>query len=231
MIPEPLKLNLLYEDKSILVLNKPKGLIVHPGPKTGTLVHGLLHYCNTLSTAGGEERPGIVHRLDKDTEGLMVIAKTNAAHNAIKEQFKSRTVVKKYYALIKGEPLEDEFIIDFPIAKKPARTGKIRISNIADEEVRDALTHIKVLARFNSTSFIEITPKTGRTHQIRIHLSHIGNPIVGDTLYSKKSNRKGQMLQAFHLSFIHPDTNQQLTFNLCPSSQFKMRKIHKLNEL
>jgi 23S rRNA pseudouridine1911/1915/1917 synthase len=220
--PENHTLEYLYEDQHILMINKPVGLVVHPGDMTGTLVNALLAYPGTLSTIGDPLRPGIVHRLDKDTEGLMVIAKSDKAHESLMSQFKKRSIIKKYFAVIQGEPKLDSFEISAPISRHPKNRVKMAVSRDKANPGKEAITHVKVLHRNNSTSLVQIQPQTGRTHQIRVHLAHRGYPIIGDTLYHKENAKKsGQLLQAFFLSFEHPDTGQRLAFKLPLSERLK----------
>ncbi len=210
--PQDIPLTVSYEDEHILVINKPPGLVVHPGAgnKNGTLVHGLLSICKDLSGIGGKLRPGIVHRLDKDTSGLMVIAKRDEVHLALSNMFKERRLSKTYLALIKGHVQDREGLIDLPIGRHPAKRTKMAV-NFKDG--RDAVTRFKVLENLNGSDLLEIRLLTGRTHQIRVHLSHLGHPILGDQTYGgpktlyvngEAIHIKRQMLHAFRLSFRHP---------------------------
>ncbi|MFC1752620.1 RluA family pseudouridine synthase [Thermoproteota archaeon] len=221
------KLNILYEDDDIIIINKPAGLTVHKGAATtGTLLTDTLKaHKRHLSDIGGEDRPGIVHRLDRDTEGLMIIAKTNAAHIHLAEQFKSRTIIKKYYAMIKGDPKNDYFIIDKPIGRHPKIRIKRTVVSETSPQAKTAHTEVRVMKRFGTKTLVEVTPKTGRTHQIRVHLAYAGYPVLGDPYYSGKKKEKqlkiqqklgkdlkGQQLQAFYLKFQHPRTGKWLEF-------------------
>ena len=212
---------MLYEDADILMINKPAGLTVHPGngPREFTLVDALLAYGCTLSTVGGEERPGIVHRLDKDTEGLMIIAKNNEAHLHLTDQFKAKTVTKKYYAMVKGNITNDDMKLDFPIGRHPQHRTKMAVL-LHDSMAREALTYIRVLARFNTKTLIEAMPVTGRTHQIRVHLAHVQHPLIGDFTYGGLASSTGQFLQSFFISFIHPTQKNGRSFQLPLSDRF-----------
>lgn len=219
-------LDLLYEDGSIIVLNKPAGLVVHRG--TGdhddrTLCDLLKQYTPRLSTLGGEERPGIVHRLDKDTEGLMVIAKNDHVHQQLKNQFQDKKIMKGYYAVVKGDIKDHEFEIDAPIERHPFQRYKYHVAPVFSLTAKPALTRFKVLKRYQSKTLLQVTPITGRTHQIRVHLAHIGHPILGDPVYgTRKWVGKGQLLQAFRLGFHHPHNPLILTFTLPPSKRLGM---------
>lgn len=213
LTPIPIELDLLYEDSDLLVINKPSGLIVHPGSATGntpTLAHGLLHAYPQSANIGEANRPGIVHRLDKFTSGLMVIAKTQVAYDHLKLQFQTHTIKKHYLALVYGNVPSEHRYIDSPLDRHPKKRHLQWIS----ESGKDALTHIKVLQRFNSQTLIEASPVTGRTHQIRVHLASIGHPVVGDPEYSKFPAPDGQKLIAYSLQFIHPTKKTKLRFVL-----------------
>jgi 23S rRNA pseudouridine1911/1915/1917 synthase len=225
--PEKMDLSIIHEDSSIIVLNKPPGLVIHPAPghKDGTLVHGLLHHCRDLSGIGGVLRPGIVHRLDKDTSGLMVVAKNDYAHGFLSSQFKKGTVNKRYIALVHGILKGKEGEIDLPISRHPKKRKEMAVM---PSKGKRALTFWKkkeeIGGRFTLLSLIL---KTGRTHQIRIHLAHLGHPVVGDPVYGPKktwwktrspqaidilSRIKRQMLHAELLGFIHPDSGNYCEF-------------------
>lgn len=209
---QDIPIEVVYEDDDIIVVNKPKGLVVHPanGNPDGTLVNAILNICkDSLSGIGGEKRPGIVHRLDKDTSGLLIIAKNDKAHLNMSEQIKDRKVTKKYIALVRGIIQEDEATINMPIA----RSKKDRKKMAVDKDGKEAVTHFKVLKRFDKYTLLEIKIDTGRTHQIRVHMSEIGHPVVGDEVYSNGKNEfdvHGQMLHAKSLEFCHPVTGEKI---------------------
>lgn len=209
---ENIPLEIVYEDEDIMIINKPKGMVVHPanGNLEGTLVNALMARCkDSLSGIGGEIRPGIVHRLDKDTSGVLLVAKNDKAHIELSNQIKNREVKKIYYALVRGNLKDDEATIDMPIA----RSKKDRKKMAVDKDGKNAITHFKVIERFQNYTLVEVKIETGRTHQIRVHLSYIGYPIVGDEVYSNGKNPfgvKGQMLHAKSLEFSHPITGKRM---------------------
>ena len=209
---QDIPIEIVYEDNDIIVVNKPKGLVVHPanGNPDGTLVNAILNICkDSLSGIGGEKRPGIVHRLDKDTSGLLIIAKNDKAHLKMSEQIKNREVTKKYIALVRGIILENEATINMPIA----RSKKDRKKMAVDKDGKESITHFKVLERFDNYTLLELKIDTGRTHQIRVHLSEIGHPVIGDEVYSNGKNEfgvSGQMLHAKSLDFKHPITGKEI---------------------
>ena len=225
--PEPIEFALIHEDPSLIVLNKPPGLVIHPAPghPRGTLVHGLLQRCQDLSGIGGILRPGIVHRLDKDTSGLMVVAKNDRAHVFLARQFKAGKVKKVYVALVHGIIKGEKGKIDLPIARHPKRRKEMSVTLSGG---RKSVTSWQKLEKFGSKfSLLSVTPKTGRTHQIRVHLAYVGHPIVGDPVYgyrqnwwkrhfhSKMENLPGikrQILHAETLGFIHPDSEDYCEF-------------------
>ena len=210
--PEDIALDFVYEDNDILVVNKQKGLVVHPGNgnPNGTLVNAVMAHCkDSLSGIGGEIRPGIVHRIDKDTSGLLIIAKNDIAHINLSEQIKNHEVKKTYLALVRGRIKEQEATINMPIA----RDEKNRIKMAVDKNGKAAITHFKVLKKYENYTFLEVNIETGRTHQIRVHLSKIGFPLVGDSVYSNGKNPfevQGQMLHSYRLEFKHPVTGEIL---------------------
>ena len=205
-------LNIVYEDNHIIVVNKPKGMVVHPavGNPDGTLVNAIMAHCkSSLSGIGGELRPGIVHRLDKDTSGLLIIAKNDNAHIEISKQIQNREVTKIYLCLVRGNVPEEEASIDMPIGRSTKDRKKMAVT----PNGKKAITHFKVLQRFGTYTFLEVKIETGRTHQIRVHMAEIGHPIVGDMVYSNGKNEfgvQGQMLHAKKLSFKHPVTKQEI---------------------
>lgn len=209
---EDIPIDIVYEDKDIIVVNKPKGMVVHPanGNPDGTLVNALMSICkDSLSGIGGEIRPGIVHRIDKDTSGLLIVAKNDKAHLCLSEQIKNREITKKYVALVRGIIKENDATIDMPIG----RSTKDRKKMAVRKDGKKAVTHFKVLQRFNGYTYLDIKIDTGRTHQIRVHLSEIGYPIVGDMVYSNGKNPfgvEGQMLHAKSLDFKHPITKEPM---------------------
>jgi 23S rRNA pseudouridine1911/1915/1917 synthase len=226
-MPEDMPLNILYEDTDIIVVNKPAGLTVHPGAGTssGTLVNGLLGHCKDLSGIGGEIRPGIVHRIDKDTTGILVVAKNDAAHQGLSAQFSEHTVKRVYYALVFGSPKTDKGRIEGEIGRHP--TDRKKMSGSA-RHGRHAVTHWKVLARYDGATLLKLRLETGRTHQIRVHLSEAKHPLLGDSVYggdARLGNLKDAKLkslirdlgrQALHaktLGFIHPSSNEYIEFD------------------
>lgn len=218
--PEDIALDILQEDDAIIVINKPAGLVVHPGAGNlnGTLVSALLHHCDHLSGIGGVERPGIVHRLDKETSGCMVVAKTDAAHRSLSAQFADRTVQKTYLALVAGCPKQPAGIIDAPITRHPVHRQKMAVR----ERGRPAVTEYRVLAKTSTTSLVECHPRTGRTHQVRVHLRHLGCPILGDPLYGKRGDYSRHYLHAWKLEFQHPTTGKTLIFEAPPPPEFTL---------
>ena len=209
---EDIPLDVIYEDKDILVVNKQKGLVVHPGNGNpdGTLVNAIMARCkDSLSGIGGEIRPGIVHRIDKDTSGLLIIAKNDFAHVNVSEQIKNHEVKKTYIALVRGVVKENQATINMPIARSEKDRTKMAVS----KKGKEAITHITVLERFDGFTLLEVNIETGRTHQIRVHLSQIGYPIVGDFVYSNGRNPfgvEGQMLHSAKLDFVHPTKGEKM---------------------
>ena len=209
---EAIPLDVLYEDGDLLAINKPAGMTVHPSPghATSTLVNAILAHSPDLSGIGGVMRPGIVHRLDRDTSGVILVAKNDAAHNALARQLKDRKVEKVYVALVEGTPAPAEGIIDAPIARDPRRRERMAVI----EGGREAVTSYRVIERFNGTSLIETRPKTGRTHQIRVHVAAIGHPIVGDRVYGRASPMvTRQFLHACQITFAHPASGEVMTID------------------
>ena len=205
-------IDVVYEDKDIIVVNKPKGMVVHPanGNPDGTLVNAIMAICkDSLSGIGGEIRPGIVHRLDKDTSGLLIVAKNDIAHVNMSEQIKRHEVKKTYIALVRGIVKENEATIDMPIGRSNSDRKKMAVT----KNGKNAVTHIKVLKRYDKYTLLEINIETGRTHQIRVHLAHIGYPVIGDYIYSNGKNEfgiVGQCLHAKSLEFKHPITGKDM---------------------
>jgi len=224
IVPENIKLDICYEDDYLLVVNKPSGMVVHPaaGNFSGTLVNGLMYHCNNnLSQINGSVRPGIVHRIDKDTSGLLVVAKNDEVHNDLAKQIAEKTVVRKYIALVHGIINEDTATIDAPIGRDINNRKKMAVTDINSKE---AVTHLKVLSRYPKSTLIECRLETGRTHQIRVHLNYIGHPIVNDPVYGYKKlddESFGQMLHAKTLGFIHPITKEYLEFTSNPPQRFE----------
>ena len=221
LIAEDIDIDILYEDEDIIVVNKPKDMVVHPavGNWTGTLVNAMLGK-HDLSDENGEFRPGIVHRLDKNTTGVMVVAKNNNAHNVLAKQIQEHSFKKVYIALVKGEIAENEAIIEMPIGRHPTDRKKMAVV----KDGREAYTKFKVLERFEKFTLVEVELKTGRTHQIRVHMSHIGYPIVGDDTYSNGKNPFGvtsQMLHSKTLGITHPVTNEYMEFNAPIPKEFE----------
>ena len=240
-VPEPVELNvsaeemnldIVYEDEDVLVVNKEKGIVVHPAPGnyTGTLVNGILHHCSDLSGINGVIRPGIVHRIDKDTSGILVIAKNDEAHNDLAAQFKEHSIKREYYALVEGKFSKVEGTIDKPIS----RDKKERIKMAVNSDGKRAVTHYEVLEQYNKgLSLVKCTLETGRTHQIRVHMASIGHPLVGDLVYGykrQKFNIEGQALHAKTLGFIHPRTKEYMEFTSELPNYFKdlLEKLRKM---
>ncbi|MDD4027481.1 MAG: RluA family pseudouridine synthase [Bacilli bacterium] len=208
---EDMDLNIVYEDEDLIVINKPSGIVVHPsvGHYSGTLVNGLMYHCK-LSNNG--VRPGIVHRIDKDTSGLLLVAKNDDAHLSLSEQLKNKTVVRKYIALVNGIINHETGTIDAPIGRDKEDRKKMAVTEINS---KNAVTNFKVLERLNNASLIECILETGRTHQIRVHMKYIGYPIINDSVYGNKKviNDYGQMLHAKTIGFIHPRTKEYMEFD------------------
>lgn len=232
VVPENIPLDILYEDSDVIIINKPQGMVVHPasGVYSGTLVNALLYHCKDLSGINGITRPGIVHRIDKDTSGVIVIAKNDNAHNKLAEQLKDHSMTRSYVALTEGIIKNDEGSVDANLGRHPIE--KIKMAVV--KEGRHAVTHYKVLERYNTSTLVECRLETGRTHQIRVHMAHIGHPLVGDPVYGYKKQRfnlEGQMLHAKLLGFIHPTTGEYMEFE-SPIPEHFQRVINILrNEL
>ncbi|MBP2623150.1 RluA family pseudouridine synthase [Streptococcus oricebi] len=227
--PENLALDIIYQDEDVAVVNKPQGMVVHPSPghNQGTLVNALLYHIKDLSSINGVLRPGIVHRIDKDTSGLLMIAKNDQAHLALAQELKDKKSLRKYWALVHGNLPNDLGVIEAPIG----RSEKDRKKQAVTAKGKEALTRFKVLERFGDYSLLELQLETGRTHQIRVHLAYIGHPIAGDPVYGPKKTLKGQgqFLHAKTLGFTHPRTGQDLEFSvdLPPVFQETLEKLRK----
>lgn len=218
--PEKIELDIIFEDSDIVIINKPQGMVVHPahGNYSGTVVNALLEHCgslsdyNSLTGINGVMRPGIVHRIDKDTSGIIVIAKTNEAHLSLSEQLKEHTITRKYTALLEGILKDDSGRVETLIGRNPRDRKQM---SVVGNNGKKAVTHYRVLERFENFTLIEAVLETGRTHQIRVHMAHIGHPVVGDTVYGYKKQRfdtKGQLLHARVLGFIHPTSKEYVEF-------------------
>ena len=210
--PEDIQLDVIYEDEDVIVINKPKDMVVHPavGNYSGTVVNALLAHCKELSDINGYYRPGIVHRIDKDTSGLLVCAKNNSAHVFLSEQLKDKTCYRKYYALVSGVIQNNEGEINAPIG----RSEKDRqMMTVTAKNSKEAITEFKVIERYGDSTLLDIELKTGRTHQIRVHMKYINHPVINDNKYNKKIiDDSGQFLHAYYLSFIHPKTKKRVEF-------------------
>ena len=231
---EPIKMDLdiRYEDEDVIVINKPRGLIVHPTSTTSepTLVNGVLYHCHDLSGINGVNRPGVVHRIDKDTTGLIIMAKNDRAHLFLSQQLADKTMNRKYYALVNGVIPHDNGTIDAPIGRDPKDRQKMAVT---DKNGKDAVTKFFVLERFRKHTLIECHLMTGRTHQIRVHMSCIGYPIVNDPKYApRKMKGNGQLLHAFELTFIHPTTLKRMTITCPRPDDFEeyLEELRKGNE-
>lgn len=223
MKKENIPLDIVYEDEDLMVINKPRGMVVHPanGHHEGTLVNALLGYCTDLSGINGVERPGIVHRIDKDTSGLLVVCKNDFVHNEIAKQLKDKTMHREYYALCKGVIKEDDGKIIAPIGRDPYDRLKMAVDV---KNGKEAITFFHVEERFNQYTLVSVRLFTGRTHQIRVHMHYIGHPLEGDPLYGKKKNllfQNGQLLHAYRITFIHPRTQKEMTFEVPLPDDFK----------
>ncbi len=233
VLPENIPLDIVYEDADVIVINKPSGMVVHPaaGNYTGTLVNALLYHCDaSLSGIGGVARPGIVHRIDKDTSGLLVVAKNDDAHTFLSDEMKSHSVVREYRALVKGGFREAYGTVDLPIGRHPQDRKKMAVYKTACAGVREAVTHYEVIEKYGSISYLKLRLETGRTHQIRVHMSHTGHPLLGDTVYGGMTTAfekkhpslfDGQALHAKKLTFKHPKSKELLTFECELPDNFK----------
>lgn len=218
LVPENIPLDILYEDDDLIVVNKPKGMVVHPAPghDSGTLVNALLYHCaNSLSGINGIMRPGIVHRIDRDTTGSLVAAKNDAAHECLARQFKEHSITRSYRAILHGNLTQDTLTVDAPIGRHPQDRKKMAVLNPGQGTSRHAVTHVHVLERFGQFTYVECVLETGRTHQIRVHMAHIGHPVLGDDVYGPKKSPfrlEGQTLHAMTLGFQHPSGSGYMEF-------------------
>ena len=233
IVPEDIPLDVVYEDEHLLVVNKPKGMVVHPAPGnySGTLVNALMHHCgDSLSGINGELRPGIVHRIDKDTSGLLVVAKSDAAHRGLAEQIKEHSFTREYLAVAYGNIKEDERTVDAPIGRHKIDRKRMCVTRL---NAKPAVTHIRVLERYPGYTYLSCRLETGRTHQIRVHLSYIGHPIAGDPVYGPAkviTALRGQCLHAYRLGFIHPVSGEYMEFTADPPQVFRdfVEKLRKM---
>lgn len=215
ILPVKMDIDIVYEDEYLMIVNKPSGLVVHPGSGNynNTLVNGLMYYTKNLSNMGGIERPGIVHRIDKDTSGLLMIAKTNKVHEILAEDFKNKRIKREYIALLDGVFKNSSATIDAPIGRDKLNREKMAVTDLNSKH---AVTHMKVLKRYESNTLVSCILETGRTHQIRVHMAYIGYPVHNDPVYNKKeSDSFGQFLHSYKMSFVHPITNKEMSF-MCP---------------
>ena len=212
---QAIKLDIIYEDADLIAINKACGMAVHPGAgrQMDTVVNALLHHCQDLSGIGGIKRPGVVHRLDMDTSGVLLVAKNDAAHQLLSKQFKDRSVKKIYAAIVKGSPRAEHGVIDLPIGRHPSDRKKMTVVPPPPGKSRSATTRFEVKERRNSSTLLYCYPETGRTHQIRVHLLSLGNPILGDPIYNPKSSSPRLMLHALSITFTHPKTKKKLTLS------------------
>ena len=222
IIPENIPLDIVYEDDDLLVVNKPSGMVVHPAPGnySGTLVNALMYHCNNLSGVNGDIRPGIVHRIDADTSGLLLVAKNDKTHNDLARQIALKSVKRKYICLVHGIIYEDTATIDAPIGRDVNNRKKMCVTG---DNSKEAVTHIRVLERYSDSTLIECVLETGRTHQIRVHMSYIGHPVVNDPVYgyNKMDDKEfGQMLHAMEIGFVHPTTGEFMDFKIDPPEKF-----------
>lgn len=224
--PQEMELNIVYQDEHLIVLNKPSGLIVHPAPGhyEKTLVNGLLyHFKNNLSNENGLLRPGIVHRIDKDTSGLLLVAKTNEAHKKLAEKFVTHDIKRSYVAIVDGVLTDKKLKLNLPIGRDVKDRQKMTITH---QNSKEAITHVELLKTFYidkmPKSLVKCELETGRTHQIRVHMAYVKNPVYGDEVYGKKVDDFGQRLHAYKLDFIHPFTGEQMTFYAMPPAEFNV---------
>lgn len=230
IVPENIAIDILYEDSDVIVVNKPQGMVVHPaaGHMTGTLVNALLYHCRgKLSGINGEQRPGIVHRIDKDTSGVLMVAKNDKAHQCLALQLAEHSITRKYHAIVLNGIKEDKGTVDKSIGRNPVDRKKMAVT---ERNSRHAVTHYTVLERLGNYTYIEAQLETGRTHQIRVHMTSIGHPLLGDTVYGAKKqpfSLQGQALHAKVLGFVHPSTNQYMEFE-APLPEYFLKLIERL---
>ena len=230
ILPEPMNLDIIYEDEDIILINKPKGMVVHPaaGHDTGTLVNGLMDHCRgSLSGINGVMRPGIVHRIDMDTTGVLIVCKNDMAHSSIAAQLKEHSITRRYYAIVHGVIKEDDGIVNAPIGRHPVDRKKMSIN---EKNGRAAVTHYHVLQRFRQFTYVECRLETGRTHQIRVHMASIGHPLLGDKVYGPSKcpyKLQGQTLHAGVLGIIHPRSGEYMEFT-APLPDYFKELLHKL---
>ena len=228
ILPVKMDLNIVYEDEYLMVLNKPSGLVVHPGSGNynNTLVNGLMHYTKHLSTIGGNVRPGIVHRIDKDTSGLLLVAKTNQVHELLAEDFKNKRIKREYLALLDGVFMNGSATIDAPIGRDKNNREKMAVV----EDGKTAVTHMRVLKRYDEYTLVSCILDTGRTHQIRVHMAYIGYPVHNDPVYSnKEATDFGQFLHSYRMTFLHPITKKEMEF-VCPLPKTFQDFLDRLEE-
>lgn len=232
ILPENIPLDILYEDSDVILINKPKNMVVHPaaGHYTGTLVNALMYHCRgDLSGINGVLRPGIVHRIDKDTTGVLIVCKNDRAHNALAEQLKEHRITRKYRAIVCGNLKEDEGTVDAPLGRHPQDRKKMAIVRSGGKR---AVTHYRVLERFGNDTYIECQLETGRTHQIRVHMASLGHPLLGDEIYGRAKSPfklEGQTLHAMVLGFIHPTTGEYMEFE-APLPEYFEKLLEKLRK-
>lgn len=230
-VAENIPLDILYEDQDIIVINKPKGMVVHPavGSERGTLVNALLYHCKDLSGINGKIRPGIVHRIDKDTTGCIVVCKNDEAHTFIAKQLETKTCHREYMAIVSGNIPDDKGLIDAPIGRDPKDRQKMCIT---EQNSRDARTHFRVVERFKTATMLDCSLETGRTHQIRVHMKFIKHPVMGDLKYGRGCrlmDTQGQVLHAYRLTLVHPRTKEEMTFE-APLPEYFKQLIELLRE-
>ena len=221
IIPEKMDLDIVYEDNDIIIINKPSGMVVHPGNGnyTNTLVNGLMYYTKNLSDLNGDNRLGIVHRIDKDTSGLIIVAKNNKAHEILSDYFKNKTITREYIALVKGEVDTDSGTIDAPIGRSTTDRKKMAVTS---KNSKNAITDFKVIKRYKGYTLLKLKLSTGRTHQIRVHMAYIGYPVFNDPVYSKKKSTSfGQFLHSAKITFREPITKEELTFSAPLPKEFQ----------